>query len=92
MRGHFPAEVDVLVRAGADAGRPVDGIVVVPAMIEPGRLTVGSVHWMRTPDGMIPVSHSEFARDATFGYRNADLRDWVAEKTGGRIPVGPSRP
>lgn len=88
LRGHFPAEVDVLVRAGADAGRPVDGIVVVPAMIEPGRLTVGSVHWMRTPDGMIPVSHSEFARDATFGYRNADLRDWVAEKTGGRIPRG----
>jgi uncharacterized protein YgbK (DUF1537 family) len=57
-------------------------------MIEPGRLTVGSVHWMRTADGMIPVSHSEFARDATFGYTNADLRDWVAEKTGGRVGRG----
>ncbi|GAY11463.1 four-carbon acid sugar kinase family protein [Pseudonocardia sp. N23] len=88
LRGHFPAETDVLVRAAAAAGAPVDGIVIVPAMIEPGRLTVGSVHWMRTPDGMIPVSHSEFARDATFGYTNADLRDWVAEKTGGRVGRG----
>ncbi|ODU02049.1 MAG: hypothetical protein ABS81_18935 [Pseudonocardia sp. SCN 72-86] len=88
LRGHFPAETDVLVRAAAAAGAPVDGIVIVPAMIEPGRLTVGSVHWMRTADGMIPVSHSEFARDATFGYTNADLRDWVAEKTGGRVGRG----
>lgn len=88
LRGHFPAETDVLVRAAADAGAPVDGVVIVPAMIEPGRLTVGSVHWMRTADGMIPVSHSEFARDATFGYTNADLRDWVAEKTGGRVGRG----
>jgi uncharacterized protein YgbK (DUF1537 family) len=35
---------------------------------------------------MIPVSHSEFAKDASFGYRNSDLRDWVEEKSGGRIP------
>jgi uncharacterized protein YgbK (DUF1537 family) len=41
---------------------------------------------MRTDQGMIPVSHSEFARDATFGYASADLRDWVEEKTRGRIP------
>jgi uncharacterized protein YgbK (DUF1537 family) len=41
---------------------------------------------MRTNDGMIPVADSEFARDASFGYHNSDLRDWVEEKTGGRIP------
>ena len=35
---------------------------------------------------MIPVAQSEFAKDASFGYRSSDLRDWVAEKTGGRIP------
>jgi uncharacterized protein YgbK (DUF1537 family) len=43
------------------------------------------VHWMRTPDGLIPVAHSEFARDASFGYVNSDLREWVAEKTRGRV-------
>ena len=34
---------------------------------------------------MIPVADSEFARDATFGYRSSRLADWVAEKSEGRI-------
>jgi uncharacterized protein YgbK (DUF1537 family) len=46
---------------------------------------VESLHWSRAGDGMIPVSHSEFAKDASFGYVNSDLRDWVQEKTAGRI-------
>jgi uncharacterized protein YgbK (DUF1537 family) len=85
LRGHYPLETDVLADELAAAGRPVDGLVIVPAFIEPGRVTIDSVHWMRSEAGMIPVSSSEFARDASFGYRNADLRDWVEEKTGGRI-------
>ena len=85
LRGHYPLETDVLARELAAAGEPVDGVVIVPAFIEPGRVTVDSVHWMRTDAGMIPVSHSEFARDASFGYANADLRDWVEEKTDGRV-------
>jgi uncharacterized protein YgbK (DUF1537 family) len=86
LRGHYPLETDVLTAELAAAGRPVDGVVIVPAFVEAGRVTVGSVHWMRTTEGMIPVSKSEFARDATFGYHHADLRDWVAEKTAGRTP------
>ena len=86
LRGHYPLETDVLAAELAAAGRPVDGVVIVPAFVEAGRVTVGSVHWMRTAEGMIPVSESEFARDATFGYHSADLRDWVAEKTAGRTP------
>jgi uncharacterized protein YgbK (DUF1537 family) len=85
LRGHYPLETDVLADELAAAGKPVDGLVIVPAFIEPGRVTIDSVHWMRSEAGMIPVSHSEFARDASFGYHNADLRDWVEEKTGGRI-------
>ena len=60
-------------------------MLICPAYIEPGRVTVDSLHWSRTSDGMIPVAHSEFAKDASFGYLNSDLRDWVEEKTGGRI-------
>ncbi|MEU6357226.1 four-carbon acid sugar kinase family protein [Streptomyces sp. NPDC047072] len=83
LRGHFPLETDVLTEElGA-----VDGVVLVPAYIEAGRLTVGSRHWMRTADGLLPVGESEFARDATFGYRNSSLPDWVEEKTGGRVPA-----
>ncbi len=36
------------------------------------------------PDGFLRVGESEFARDATFGFRSSDLRDYVAEKTAGR--------
>jgi uncharacterized protein YgbK (DUF1537 family) len=86
LRGYFPLETDVLSQELERLGTTVDGVVICPAYIEPGRVTVNSVHWMRTNDGMIPVAHSEFAKDASFGYLNSDLRDWVAEKTDGRIP------
>src|SRR5512132_1265395 len=86
LRGYFPLETDVLSRELAARGTVVDGVVICPAYVEPGRLTINSLHWTGTPEGMIPVSQSEFAKDASFGYRSSDLRDWVEEKTGGRIP------
>ena len=85
LRGYFPLETDVLAEELAARGTTIDGVVVCPAYVEPGRVTVDSVHWARTGEGMIPVAHSEFAKDASFGYRNSDLRDWIEEKTGGRI-------
>jgi uncharacterized protein YgbK (DUF1537 family) len=86
LRGYYPLETDVLSQELAARGTVVDGVVICPGYVEPGRLTIDSVHWTRTPEGMIPVSQSEFAKDASFGYHSSDLRDWVAEKTGGRIP------
>jgi uncharacterized protein YgbK (DUF1537 family) len=87
LRGHFPLETDVLAEelTELDVGAP-DGVVLVPAYIEAGRLTVGSRHWMRTADGLLP-GESEFARDATFGYRSSALPEWVEENTGGRVPA-----
>jgi uncharacterized protein YgbK (DUF1537 family) len=85
LRGYYPLETDVLVAALAARGTDVDGVLLCPAYIEPGRVTVNSLHWSKTADGMVPVSHTEFARDASFGYLNSDLRDWVEEKTKGRI-------
>ncbi|XP_072068424.1 uncharacterized protein [Arachis hypogaea] len=35
----------------------------------------------------IPAGDTEFAKDAAFGYKSSNLRDWVEEKTGGRIPA-----
>ena len=85
LRGHYPAETDVLAEALREqTGRAPDGVVIVPAYLEAGRLTVDSVHWMQVPGGFIPVGHSEFARDPAFGYTSSDLRGYVAEKTGGR--------
>jgi uncharacterized protein YgbK (DUF1537 family) len=88
LRGYYPLETDVLTKELAARGTTVDGVLICPAYIEPGRVTVDSLHWSRTNDGMIPVSHSEFAKDASFGYLNSDLRDWVEEKTAGRISRG----
>ncbi len=89
LRGHFPLETDVLAEESAAVGAGVSGgVLVVPAYIEAGRITVDAVHWMRTARGMLPVGQGEFARDATFGYRNSDLRAWIAEKSGGRIAAG----
>jgi uncharacterized protein YgbK (DUF1537 family) len=88
LRGHFPLETDVLAdQLRRRAGVEVDGVVVVPAYIEGGRLTVDSVHWVRTAQGLVPAGRSEFAADATFGYRSSDLRAYVEEKTGGRWPA-----
>jgi uncharacterized protein YgbK (DUF1537 family) len=85
LRGHFPLETDVLAATyAARLGRPVDGIVIAPAYIDAGRVTVDSVHWVCTPAGFVPAGSSEFAADPAFGYAASDLRDYVAEKTGGR--------
>lgn len=85
LRGYYPLETDVLADELAARGTTVDGVLICPAYIEPGRVTVQSLHWSRTSDGMVPVAHTEFAKDASFGYLSSDLRDWVEEKTGGRI-------
>jgi uncharacterized protein YgbK (DUF1537 family) len=85
LRGHYPRETDVIAAALAQhAGQATDGVVIVPAYLDAGRLTVDSVHWMQGPAGYIPVGDSEFARDPAFGYSSSDLRDYVAEKTAGR--------
>jgi len=85
LRGHVMAEVEALGDVVAQRGRPVDAVLFAPAFIEAGRVTVGDVHWSRVAGEWIPVGESEFAQDATFGYRSSDLRDFVAEVSGGRI-------
>jgi len=85
LRGHFPLETDVISDVVADHGGRVDGVLLAPAYIDAGRLTVNGVHVLRTGDDLVPAAESEFARDATFGYRSSRLADWVAEKSGGRI-------
>jgi uncharacterized protein YgbK (DUF1537 family) len=77
LRGHFPLEVDVI---NTELG-PFDATFLVPAFLEGGRTTVNGVHLLHGR----PVHESAFARDRLFGYSSSDLREWVAEKSGGRI-------
>ena len=55
---------------------------------EAGRFTAGDVHWARVGADVLPASETEFARDATFGYAASDLRDFIAEKSGGAVQPG----
>ena len=85
LRGHFPLETDVVTECLAEfEGTVVDGVIMVPAYVEAGRITIDSVHWLRTGDGFIRVGDSEFAKDPTFAYSSSDLRNYVEEKTQGR--------
>jgi uncharacterized protein YgbK (DUF1537 family) len=81
LRGHFPLETDVIAQ---EAGTP-DAVILAPAYTDAGRVTLDGVHWLRDGDRLTPVAESEFAGDATFGYRSSRLADWVAEKSGGAI-------
>ena len=44
-----------------------------------------SMYRAKGPEEMRPVGETEFARDAAFGYTASDLRDFVADKSGGTI-------
>ncbi len=81
LRGHFPAEPDALARSLGG----VDGVLIVPAFFEGGRVTVDDVHYVRDGERFVPAAETEFARDATFGFHHSNLTEWVEEKTGGRI-------
>jgi uncharacterized protein YgbK (DUF1537 family) len=85
LRGHVIAEVRALddARRGV-MGAGYDGVLLVPSYFEAGRFTVGDVHFADD----VPVGETEFARDATFGYAASNLRDFVAEKSGGAIDPG----
>jgi uncharacterized protein YgbK (DUF1537 family) len=81
LRGHFPLETDAL----SEVLGPFDGVLLVPFFETGGRHTINDVHYLAEGAWLMPVAQSQFARDATFGYHNSNLRDWVEEKSGGRI-------
>ena len=85
LRGHYPAETDAL----ADAlGGNFDATLIIPAFFDAGRVTMNDIHYVADSTGMVPAGETEFARDATFGYRSSNLRAWVEEKTSGRVRAG----
>jgi uncharacterized protein YgbK (DUF1537 family) len=89
LRGHVIAEVAALDEVRREKiGRGYDGVLLVPAFFEAGRFTAGDVHWARVDGEPRPVGETEFARDATFGFAASNLRDFVAEKSGGNIQPG----
>jgi uncharacterized protein YgbK (DUF1537 family) len=86
LRGHVMAEVSALQAARRHAlGSGFDGVLLVPAFLEAGRLTAGDIHWARVGGDLVPVGQTEFARDVAFGYTASDLKDFISEKSAGAV-------
>ncbi|KUM65443.1 hypothetical protein ACN42_g1633 [Penicillium freii] len=81
LRGHFPLETDV----AQSVFGPADGLVLAPFFFQGGRLTIDDVHYVTEGDSLVPAGATQFAKDATFGYRSSNLRDYVLEKAPGRF-------
>ena len=77
LRGHFVAETRAIAEA---MGAPDARILLAPFFGEGGRVTVEDVHLLEREGLRTPIGDTEYARDATFGFRSSNLRDWVAEK------------
>lgn len=82
LRGHFPGEVEALA---SGLKQHFDGWIIIPFFLEGGRYTVGDTHYVEEGGWLIPSGETEFARDSVFGYQSSNLRDWVEEKTAGRV-------
>jgi uncharacterized protein YgbK (DUF1537 family) len=90
LRGHYPLEPDVIAATvAAVSGEATDGVVIIPAFPDAGRVTIGGVHYMRgTGDDagtLTPVAETEFAKDASFGFANSEMAKYVEEKSQGRF-------
>ncbi|MCF0230019.1 MAG: hydroxyacid dehydrogenase, partial [Parasporobacterium sp.] len=46
---------------------------------------IDNIHYVKTGEKLIPAGETEFARDATFGYKNSDLTKYIEEKTRGAV-------
>ena len=85
LRGHVLAEPNALADTLAEAGIETDAFIFCPAMIEAGRFTEGNVHYAVVDGQPVRVEDTDFAKDATFGYRHSDLPAFLEEKSGGTI-------
>ncbi|KAK2609097.1 hypothetical protein QQS21_002324 [Conoideocrella luteorostrata] len=81
LRGHLPEEPEA---AEAALGL-FDGWVITPFFAQGGRYTIDDVHYVKEGDVLLPASQTPFAQDATFGYKNSNLRHYIQEKCGSRF-------
>lgn len=85
LRGHYPLETDVLRELALGSGSGYDALLLAPAYVAAGRVTVGDVHYVLQDDGYAPVGDTNYARDSTFGFASSNLREYVQEKTGAAL-------
>ncbi|KAF5632404.1 3-hydroxyisobutyrate dehydrogenase [Fusarium tjaetaba] len=81
LRGHLPEEPEAVEQVLGKS----DGWVFAPFFRQGGRFTIDDVHYVQEDDTLIPAAQTSFAKDATFGYKSSDLREYILEKCGSRF-------
>ena len=82
LRGHFPDEPQAVEEVLGES----HAWIIAPFFLQGGRYTIDDVHYvLEGEDDLVPAGESQFAKDATFGYKSSNLRDWVVEKSAGSI-------
>ena len=79
LRGHFPLEADVASEVLGEA----DLWLLAPFFLQGGRYTINDIHYVDESGTLVPAGDTQFAKDATFGYKESNLKDWVVEKSSG---------
>lgn len=84
LRSHFPSNIDIIMK---NEEMQYDGIIFAPCMFEWGRVTFNDTHYIEDIEGenLIPVGFTKYAHDSHLPYRSSNLRDWIIEKSQGRI-------
>ncbi|KAI0145463.1 hypothetical protein GGR57DRAFT_299175 [Xylariaceae sp. FL1272] len=83
LRGHFPLEA----HATQDVLGETDAWLLCPFFLQGGRYTIDDVHYVAEGETLVPAAETPFAKDATFGYKSSNLREYVTEKSKGEIPA-----
>ena len=82
LRGHFPSEVAANARVLGKADLPY---LVLPFFLEGGRYTINDIHYVKEGNILIPAAQTPFAQDVAFGFTQSNLKNYIEEKTGGKI-------
>lgn len=77
LRGHLAPETTALAAVLHPGDEP--RFVFAPAFVEAGRTTVSGIHRVAIDGTPVPAAETPFARDARFGYRSSDLREFLTE-------------
>ncbi|WP_276372136.1 four-carbon acid sugar kinase family protein [Chryseolinea sp. H1M3-3] len=85
LRGHFPDEVDAIAKALKTQHAVW---LLIPAFIEGARYTIDDVHYILEHGELVPVADTPFAKDSVFGYIHSNLKEWIQEKSNGKIGLG----
>ncbi|WP_203256004.1 four-carbon acid sugar kinase family protein [Hyunsoonleella ulvae] len=82
LRGHFPLEPETLQQY-LNLEHAIT--VFIPVMFEGNRITLNSNHYIKEEDVLTPVNETPFAQDHSFSYSKSNLKEYIEEKSKGKI-------